>query len=206
LTTLNPVVDKEWELPPPLAEATPYCYYQAPALLHPQRTQLPSGGTALRDFVVVQGPSPSVAPINFFGALRVAAARTYGAIAAVFRKPEENPGPFSEWADLERPPSATVRHLAEQVLRQLADTSLKPDRIVPSEDGEISFYFFVERDSRNSPIRFASITSTEEGELVLLRVDKARGTTDAIGFTAEGESMRQALDTLAEFIGPCPVL
>ena len=96
--------------------------------------------------------------------------------------------------------------LAKTVGRIFAGENLNPSRIVPSADGEITYYFFVEDDPEGSPIKFASVTSTEGGELVLLMVDKARGITDATEFSTEPDSMRSVLDQLAEFIGQCPAL
>ena len=89
-----------------------------------------------------------------------------------------------EWSELENPPSEDVRVLARTVRRILA----------------------TEDDPEGSPIKFASVTSTEGGELVLLMVDKARGITDATEFSTEPDSMRSVLDQLAEFIGQCPAL
>ena len=111
-----------------------------------------------------------------------------------------------EWSELENPPSESVRTLAKTVGRIFAGGNLNPSRIVPSADGEITYYFFVEDDPEGSPIKFASVTSTEGGELVLLMVDKARGITDATEFSTEPDSMRSVLDQLAEFIGQCPAL
>lgn len=108
-----------------------------------------------------------------------------------------------EWSELENPPSEDVRVLARTVRRILATENVRPpDRIVPSADGEISYYFFTGESHR----RFASITCAEGETLVLLMADRDQDFSDALEFTVQSESMKVAIDTLTNFIEPCRAL
>jgi hypothetical protein len=82
---------------------------------------------------------------------------------------------------------------------------LAPHRIVPSADGEISLYYFVETDLNDSPIKYASITSTEDGELVLLTVDNKASTPKIIEFPPDTGEER-VHEALVEFLNPWHVL
>jgi hypothetical protein len=74
---------------------------------------------------------------------------------------------------------------------------------VPTADGEIEFYFFGEDDSQGSAFKYACITCTEEGELVLLMADRSHGVPEAFEFTFERDSMQKAVDAILEFVGTC---
>ena len=108
-----------------------------------------------------------------------------------------------QWSELENPPSRSVRTLAKTVRHILAASNVRPDRMVPSADGEISDYFFADSESHR---RFATITCGEKETLVLLIADRDQGFSDAFEFTVQPESMKAALDTLTNFIESCPAL
>lgn len=110
-----------------------------------------------------------------------------------------------EWADLDHPLTSIVRDLASQVGRFLAEMNLSPDRIVPSADGDIAFYFFG-ADSPPTPLKFASITCTEEGELVLLKADRSQRFSKAVQISTDKASVQSAIQQIEEFIETCPAL
>ncbi len=126
------------------------------------------------------------------------------AFARIVETLERKLDPLPEWTNLPKSPSARVRQLAIDLHVYLSEGCLKPNRVVPSADGEIAYYFFVKDDADGSPLRFASITCAEGGELVLLMVDKEQGITDAVEFSIESSSVEDTIKKLAEFIGPCP--
>jgi len=116
--------------------------------------------------------------------------------------------PMPDWSHLESPPSQAVRAFATTIKHLLAAKNLYPDRIVPSADGEISYYFFVEEDDSQCSHhrRFASITCAEDDTLVLLVADRSQDFSEATEFSMQPESMDAALDTLTKFIEPCRAL
>jgi hypothetical protein len=152
--------------------------------------------------VNVKSPTTSGGTVRSLGELGVVDALDE-VLARGVKVLEDKLDPLPEWADLETRPSPSVRRLADEVRTYLSEACLRPDRIVPSADGEISYYFFVEEDADGSPVKYASVTCTNDDELVLLLVDKPQGMTDAIEFSTEPSSMRDALVKLAEFVAPC---
>jgi hypothetical protein len=68
----------------------------------------------------------------------------------------------------------------ERIKLALSDLGFKCDRIVDSEDGDTSFYFFGKDHSR-----FASLTCDEDGGVVLLVADRKLDISEAHGVRAD---------------------
>ena len=96
-------------------------------------------------------------------------------------------------AAIPTPPNETaIRNAGVVALALSIEDRLKPDRIVPSSEGGIVFYFFGEKKLEGgSHARFASISCSNEGEIVAMLSERS-GATDAWELYSD-RNIREAL-------------